>query len=138
MRRFHDEGNSASKEANLLKANLDASKSGGDEGAPSHTAQDGASASTSSSSALPPVNRHRCGLCPKTFLYESDRREHENTHSGRKGHRCDLCDRAYSSEKALMFHRKHAHTGGGGGETHKCKVSVFVFLLIEKLCFTQL
>ena len=130
MRRFHDEGNSASKAA---KANLDASKSGGDEGAPSQ-AQDGASASASTSSALPPVNRHRCSQCPKTFLYESDRREHENTHSGRKGHRCDLCDRAYSSEKALMFHRKHAHTGGGG-ETHKCKVSVIVILLIENLFY---
>ncbi len=63
--------------------------------------------------------RHPCSFCHRTFLYDSDRREHENTHTGERTHACQRCQRSYSSAKALAFHQKHTH----GQEVYKCDVS---------------
>ncbi|TRY70018.1 hypothetical protein TCAL_17297 [Tigriopus californicus] len=58
-------------------------------------------------------------FCDKTFHYEDDRLNHENTHKGEKNYVCH-CSKAYSSEKALTRHKKVAHEMPI--QTYVCKI----------------
>ena len=63
--------------------------------------------------------KFNCSQCKKAFLYESDMKEHENTHRDEALYGCDKCERKYSSKKALKCHKKLAH---GNGEVFKCNI----------------
>lgn len=75
---------------------------------------------------LSEAKKHPCGHCGKRFMYESDRREHENTHLGIRDHKCK-CGKGYSSRKALLQHQKLAHEEAKNQEMLSCNVSKIYF-----------
>jgi hypothetical protein len=54
-------------------------------------------------------SKHHCQYCGKSFFYEAEKSAHENTHTGQKNFKCDQCEKAYSSKKALLDHNKIIH-----------------------------
>ena len=69
------------------------------------------------------AKKHPCSHCGKRFMYENDRREHENTHLGIRDHKCK-CGKSYSSRKALLQHQKLAHEEAQNQEMLSCNVSI--------------
>ena len=53
--------------------------------------------------------KYQCQHCEKTFYYKSEKEAHENTHTGTKQFKCEICEKAYSSKKALYDHNKIIH-----------------------------
>ncbi|XP_060801778.1 zinc finger protein CKR1 [Amyelois transitella] len=54
---------------------------------------------------------HRCGSCPKVFLYASGLSRHLAVHEGRV-YTCDLCSRDFTDKSALTRHLKSADHRG--------------------------
>ena len=63
---------------------------------------------------------YNCKFCGKSFLYKYEQEAHENTHTGTKNFKCETCDKAYSSKKALYDHKKIVHAENK--VTHACDI----------------
>ncbi|XP_067010895.2 zinc finger protein 93 [Anabrus simplex] len=56
------------------------------------------------------VKKHRCEICDKEFLYNSNFRAHMLMHKGQKNMKCNFCDKSFITSNGLLRHRR-LHTG---------------------------
>lgn len=51
----------------------------------------------------------KCSFCPRIFRQRRDHNNHENTHTGRRPHKCRICFKTYSSILVLNSHLNVVH-----------------------------
>ncbi|KAL4217598.1 hypothetical protein ACF0H5_022340 [Mactra antiquata] len=67
-------------------------------------------------------SQYDCKLCEKTFKKPYQAREHVNSHTGNKPHKCDQCGSAYAKKDNLTTHIRMVHNGMKGEHTCvKCR-----------------
>ena len=61
-----------------------------------------------SAPSIAPLSRHQCRVCRKLFLYPSELRRHEISHSDERPFQCDKCPKTFKWKNQLQKHlQKH-------------------------------
>ena len=54
---------------------------------------------------------HKCSLCPKAFMYQSELERHRLVHTGKRNHHCSVCGKRFSLKSDLRRHQRNIHKG---------------------------
>lgn len=73
---------------------------------------------------------HECQLCGRIFRTSTLLRNHENTHSGTKPYKCELCPKAFGTSGELGRHMKYMHTHE---KPHKCPLCDYLSVEASKI-----
>nr|BEH74196.1 CCCTC-binding factor [Hemicentrotus pulcherrimus] len=73
---------------------------------------------------------HECHLCGRIFRTSTLLRNHENTHSGTKPYKCELCPKAFGTSGELGRHMKYMHTHE---KPHKCPLCDYLSVEASKI-----
>ncbi|XP_041454704.1 transcriptional repressor CTCF-like [Lytechinus variegatus] len=73
---------------------------------------------------------HECNLCGRIFRTSTLLRNHENTHSGTKPYKCELCPKAFGTSGELGRHMKYMHTHE---KPHKCPLCDYLSVEASKI-----
>ena len=56
------------------------------------------------------IKAHKCDLCEKSYTSGNSLKIHiKSVHEGINDHKCNLCNKAYGSTYGLKYHKNHAH-----------------------------
>ncbi|NXD72164.1 CTCF protein, partial [Eolophus roseicapillus] len=79
---------------------------------------------------LSEVNAEKCHLCGRAFRTVTLLRNHLNTHTGTRPHKCPDCDMAFVTSGELVRHRRYKHTHE---KPFKCSMCDYASVEVSKL-----
>ena len=67
---------------------------------------------------------HKCQFCSMCFVWESQKKKHEESHSQQRSHTCQVCSKSFKN----LYHLKHHERTHSGERNHKCQFCEKAFL----------